>query len=243
MKIPFGLMVGSVLLISAWSSWASETMVDGIWTYTVSGGEATITAVSSTLEYMEIPSVVEHRTPNNLSILIARYPVTSIGDDVFYGCKNLWGVKVPSGVTSIGSRAFYNCSELVSVALPESVMSIGKDAFTGTGLLNDHSDGFVVIDGCLIKYKGSAPSGLTIPSDVRMIADNAFDGQAGLASITIPEGVKRIGNSVFHGCIGLKSVVIPSSVTSIGDEAFYYCHVLTSVTLPESLTSIGNSAF
>ena len=41
--------------------------------------------------------------------------VTSIGNNLLYGCNNLAEVMVPSNVTSIGTQAFYNCTKLKSV--------------------------------------------------------------------------------------------------------------------------------
>src|SRR5574344_1087926 len=51
--------------------------------------------------------------------------VTSIGNQAFYDCSDLTSVSIPSGVTSIGVQAFFNCPALTSVSIPTSVTSIG----------------------------------------------------------------------------------------------------------------------
>ncbi len=55
--------------------------------------------------------------------------ITSIGDNAFFGYKNLKSVTIPSTVTKIGKQAFYNCDNLKSVTIPKSVTTIGNIAF------------------------------------------------------------------------------------------------------------------
>ena len=50
---------------------------------------------------------------------------------VFYGCKGLTSVNIPSGITSIGSSTFNFCSSLLEVTIPSTVTSIGERAFSG----------------------------------------------------------------------------------------------------------------
>ncbi len=57
------------------------------------------------------------------------YPVTSIGDQVFYNCTKLTSITIPESVTSIGDQVFYNCTKLTSITIPEGVTSIGDQAF------------------------------------------------------------------------------------------------------------------
>ena len=85
---------------------------DGI-SYSVTGiGTCTDTEIA-------IPS-----TYNNL-------PVTTIGYQAFFGCRNLKEIVIPDSVTSIDYEAFYNCISLKEVVVPDSVTSIGESAFIG----------------------------------------------------------------------------------------------------------------
>jgi hypothetical protein len=195
---------------------------------------------------------------NNITTLVIREGVTSIGSYAFHDCSGLTGaLTIPSSVTSIGFNTFTFCSGLTSVTIPSSVTSIGMAAFMGC----------------------SGLTSVTIPSSVTSISVDAFAYCSGLTSVnvdvtnasyasengvlfskdkttlifyplgktgnsyTIPSSVTSIGEQAFSDCIGLTSVTIPSSVTSIGDLAFADCSSLTSALIPSSVTSIGHSAF
>ena len=66
-------------------------------------------------------------------------------------------------------------------------------------------------------------SGISLPQELTVIADEAFAGDQSLTAVTIPEGTQRIGKRAFAGCSNLASLSIPSSVTEIGDDAFWGC--------------------
>ena len=159
--------------------------------------------------------------PSGLTSYAIPESVTTIGYEVFSGCRDLTYVAIPESVTSIEGRAFSDCSGLTSMTIPESVTSIGDEAFSFC----------------------SGLTSVTIPNSVTSIGDMVFMRCSGLTSVTIPNSVTLIGPSAFSDCSGLTSVTIPNSVTFIGSFAFSYCSGLTSVTISESVTSIGNNAF
>lgn len=196
----------------AYETWRDSST--GItWTYSIIDGKAKIdngysaAIPSSTTGDITIPS------------MIGGYPVTSIGDYAFFHCYELTSVAIPSGVTSIGEYAFWDCSGLASVTIPASVTNIGANAFPGTKLFQECPDGFVIVDNCLIEYKGTCSGAVEVPNGVRLIADNAFS----------------------YGCRDMTSVSIPSSVMNIGYGAFSNCSSLTNMVLPFVGASRGNS--
>ncbi len=70
---------------------------------------------------------------------------------------------------------------------------------------------------------------LNIPSTVKKIANEAFEGCISLTTITIPDNVTHIWNKVFMNCKNLKSVTIGSGVERIADNIFENCTNLRDI--------------
>ena len=167
---------------------------------------------------------------------------------------------IPTGV-------FYGCKKLASISVPSGLKNVGTDAFDGTAWYENQPEGLVYIGNVLYKYKGDMPENyhITIKEGTIGIANSAFYGRCTLSSIDIPESVKYIGindftfsdgrspfynflegltySNVFRECTSLTTIDLPNGVTSIGDYVFCNCSGLTSVTIPNSVISIGPSAF
>ena len=157
----------------------------------------------------------------NLTQVIIKGGVTSIGQYAFSGCSSLISIVIPNSVTSIGQYAFRNCSNLTSIVLPEGVRSIAQNTF----------------ENC------SSLTSIVLPEGVESIGEGAFSGCSSLTSIVIPEGVTGIGDWAFENCSSLTSFVIPEGVTSIGQSVFFDCNSLTSIVIPESIILIGYNSF
>ncbi len=188
---------------------AETTGTYGDLTYSITDGAVTITECDpSASGNLTIPST------------IGGYPVTSIGDQAFYG-TSLESVTIPEGVTSIGYGAFWNCWYLNEVDLPDSLTELGNRAF----------------------YDCSGLTSIVLPEGLKVLGEYAFYGCNGLESINIPASITRISYGAFCACSSLKEVVIPEGVTYIGTYAFNSCYRLERVSFPESLTYIDSHAF
>ena len=117
-------------------------------------------------------------------------------------------------------RCFYSCNNLESVSLPEGLTTIPKESFFATKI-----------------------SSIVIPSTVKTIDENAFNGCNELTSITIPQSVTSINKNAFLSCSKLSQVTISEGCTTIGSGAFGSCPSLTSIVIPDSCTSLGESSF
>ncbi len=206
---------------------------NGIYTYSVSNGEATITDCDSNASgEIVIPATLDG------------YPVTSIGDRAFQNCTSIITVTIPDDVTSIGNWAFNNCNKLTSINIPDGVTIIDFQAFMMCSSLTDINipDGLTTIDAFAFSDCRSLKS-IKIPDSVTSIGRGAFSGCNNLASITISDGLTSMGDSVFSYCSSLTSITIPDGITIIDDSMFQNCTNLKNITIPNSVTSIGNNAF
>lgn len=57
--------------------------------------------------------------------------ITTVGDNAFYGCKNITSVTIGSKLKKIGAKCFYNCKKLKKVDLTSAskLSSVGRAAF------------------------------------------------------------------------------------------------------------------
>ena len=106
------------------------------------------------------------------------------------------------GVTYIGAWSFINMRILASVSIGKDVTEIGEFAFSCSELAT-----------------------VSLPENLKVIGESAFEYCGMLEQITIPDSVTTIEIGAFTGCYSLKKVTFGSGVTSIGDFAFGDCFV------------------
>lgn len=178
---------------------------------------ATITKYTGNEHKITIPAQVTHGA--------YIYPVSKIGDRVFYNYKYvLTSVQIPDTVTEIGSNAFYNCTSLKSVTIqnnkPSCVKKIGRQAFMFCSELTD----------------------IPILDSVTEIGSESFHQCEKLDTVTIPEGVTSVADGTFSYCYSLHTVTLPDSVTAIEERAFTGT-ALTQIHIPANVTRIETDAF
>ena len=132
------------------------------YTYTINSSTITITGYFGDGGAVSIPG----------SILVTgvNLPVTSIGDDAFYGCVELTSVVIPNSVASIGNGAFIWC-RLTNVMILNGVANIGDGAFSHCSVLTH----------------------IMIPNSVTNIGVTAFANCYSLTSVTIGNNVNNLG--------------------------------------------------
>lgn len=102
----------------------------------------------------------------------------------------------------------------------------------------------ISVDGKTFKGLPKNTSGtFIIPEGVEIIAERAFAECMNITSVKLPSSLKAIREEAFDGCYGLISIVIPDGVESIGRRSFSDCYSLTEVTLPSSLKELSEKSF
>lgn len=85
-------------------------------------------------------------------------------------------VTIPANVTVIAPGAFAQCTaakELKFEGDEENITYIGARAFNGSGIEAADEDGFIIVNGILARYTGSAET-VVVPDEVRVVAPYAF---------------------------------------------------------------------
>lgn len=94
----------------------------------------------------------------------------------------------------------------------------------------------------LVKYRGTDIN-VSVPDDVEIIAEGAFEENDDIELVVLPNSVKTIEPYAFWGCDSLEKVILGRGITEVGDFTFANCTGLTDVSIPENVRSIGIQAF
>lgn len=166
--------------------------------------------------------------------------VKTISDYVFEYNEEIRSLVIPDTTEYIGKYAFKDCVNLEKIQFGKKIKWIRVGAFQGTKWQEDVV--WPVVNGLLLAYNGKekAPS---IPKEVVMIGEGAFQENAYIEEIEIPATVEKIDCWAFAYCTGLKKAVIPDGIKDIEPYTFYECSALNQVRFPSSLETIQPSAF
>ena len=261
-------MMITMLPLSAVTAFAADTapstkhkfsVGDYEYTYTVNGGNATITdfhgPTDGQLYDITIPETLDEHTVtainryafdlcDHLRKVTIPQSVTFIGDHAFDQCKFLESVTINNAATSIGDYAFAGCNKLTTLSLGEKIKTIGNCAFENctslTGVTIPQSVtsiGYYAFEGC------TNLNPLTIKGPITSMGNYAFAGSTYLTSLTLCDDIQTIGNFAFVGSTSLKTVTLPKNLTSIGEYAFADCSELESITIPEKVETIEPDTF
>lgn len=167
--------------------------------------------------------------------------VSSIGASAFSNALNLENITIPLGVTDIGASAFSGCVNLKSLILPENAINIGNFAFSEIVCMVDMSNCRITSIGSNT-FNGYKGIGLTIPSTVNSIGENAFYNCPNLTEILVAEenaDFASINGALYTSDISVllqypagKSegiFILPSQVELIAEKALYNCQNITAI--------------
>lgn len=94
----------------------------------------------------------------------------------------------------------------------------------------------------LLKYTGTAEV-VSIPDDIKEVAEEAFAGNDNLVKVTIGGDVEKIGYRAFAECESLRTIEVGDSVVSIETAAFSNNPSLVHVSLGTNVREIGSGVF
>ena len=175
---------------------------------------------------------------DNYQYLYALRKVTVTGGTIapqaFYNCHNLTEIVLKEGVTSIGASAFYSCSLIAKMQVPDTLADVASNAFLGcTKLLKQNYIGNDENPYVILLQAEENGATLTVPAGTRVIYTKAFANiSSNVKEVILPEnGVRTICDEALAG-LTLTKLSIPASVTHMGFGVFYRCNSLRELTLP-----------
>lgn len=125
----------------------------------------------------------------------------------FKSCKNLADIQLPGGLKSIKRYCFCK-SGLEKIAFPSSMKEVGASAFMECKKLKNV---------CL--NEGLEKLGATETIDKRKWEGGVFADSA-VWAINIPSTVRRLETETFNGCRNLIGIEIPNGIEYIGQRCF-----------------------
>lgn len=188
-------------------------------------------------DYMSAAAFYGNDTLKSITI---KADITEIYDGSFCDCKKLEKVVLPDSLKSIGDRAFIGCTKLETINLPEKLDYIGYRFAWDTKWLTEKEakEKLVVILGKLISGR-KAEGKVVIPSNVKEIADYAFENNSGMTHLVVPGTCKSIGNWAIINCSKLEKITLKNGVKYIsgaGSAVIDNCPKIKAIVLPPSLT-------
>ena len=229
-----------MLIFTFAASAADNTHKSGVFTYTVTDGEVTITDCDTSAEgHIVIPETLDG------------YPVTEIAERAFSDCFKITDITIPTSIKRIGEGAFAGYYESVYVDSIDFWFNIDFGDNPLYMAENFYVDGKLLTD-------------LVVPKGVTALPDGAFHGYKSLASVTLPKSLQVLGEFCFSSCDNLESIYVDSvecwinlfaNGVAAGKNMFFYSplksktklyiggELLVDLVIPEGVTTIPEQTF
>ena len=144
--------------------------------------------------------------------------VTSVSPYAFYGCSNLEGVTVGSGVSELTYEHFRSCRSLNTIDVsPDNPYYSSID---GAVFSKDKTELVVCPAGKTDEY--------TIPNGTKTVKRYSV-ACPNITSVIIPDSVETAEEYSFNDCSKLEGVTVGSGVTQIAPRAFSGCESLKAI--------------
>ena len=150
-----------------------------------------------------------HLVAANTNISACEIPdnTVTIASNAFENCGDLSSVTIPASVQKIGHRGFLDCNGLLSVtfASDSQLKEIGASAFDGCKLTSIDIPTSVDTIGSFAFY-GNKMETVVLPEGLEVIDTKVFGDCEHLKDVTIPTTVKEIKADAFDGCSSLTTI-------------------------------------
>lgn len=221
------------------SASAYDFEADGLYFTITSLKDLTVSvdgAVNKDMDKIVIPQTVVYKGRT--------LTVTSVGDYAFYnndfsnsGFMYLQSVTLPNTILSIGENAFYGDRNLTDVVLPEQLLEIGRGAFSYTSIKDIRFPlSLTSIGESAFSY--TKLCSIALPDNIEDIPSCCFYACDSLKSIQWPKRLRSIGYRAFEGCEALTNFTIPPSVVEISPSIIWGCSNISKLTIGKGLNGL-----
>lgn len=150
------------------------------------------------------------------SVMISGQSGHIVIGNVFYLADNATAaadggvVTIPEGVTVIAPGAFAQCAavkELKFEGGEDKIAYVGARAFNGSGIEAADEDGFIIVNGILARYTGSAET-VVVPDEVTTVGSYAFG--RGVKNIVFRSNsqLRAIEDNAFTNAVDLEKIAV-----------------------------------
>ncbi len=257
-----------------------QTVTDKGITYTVTQIQSNAFIQLNELKDVNIPKTVNSigsrafSQCTSLVQFIIPAHIETIGDYAFQNCSRLEDIIIEDSqnILNLGLKVFYQ-TPIKYAYIGRSFTAKQEPYGYAESLIFQNSKSLKSIDfgkevTSIPKYAfyGCQFTTLSLPDNLTVISDDAFENCWSLESVVLPSNLERIEWAGFRGCGKLVDIQFPKSLNYIGADgfmdfageridlsetsltiiesgAFRACYNLKEIKLPESLIEIGPTCF
>lgn len=262
-----GISMAEDMIISSASE--SESYVSGNYTYTVTDGEATITAYTGSETDVVIPAQIDGIN------------VVEIGDAAFAQNTAIQSVVISNGIKRLGHGIFDECTSLSSITFSKTLEWMGRWNFDGTAIEKIRLDQTSELELDAYAFAGADKlTQIELYGNTTVMSSSTFSSCNALDTVAIGANVseKYGGDGGLHSCPNLRVItlsdnntnytlkdgvlynedmtkifcypakkggteyIMPNTVEEVPSFTFWYNRYLEKIVFSTNLTTIGNYA-
>ena len=182
--------------------------------------------------------------------------VTTLGKGAFMDCDKLNSISLGDAVSSIEDNVFYGCTALSSIEVASSNANYcsidgvlySKNLETvvccppSKPVNNIFWDKVTNIASGAFAYSREIKN-ISFPTNITSIGNLSFAYCPNLTTVVMSDELTSIGGSAFKGCPALRDVTLPGNLSELPAYCFSGCSALRSISLPNSIEIIRSAAF
>lgn len=198
-----GISMAEDMIISSASE--SESYVSGNYTYTVTDGEATITAYTGSETDVVIPAQIDGIN------------VVEIGDAAFAQNTAIQSVVISNGIKRLGHGIFDECTSLSSITFSKTLEWMGRWNFDGTAIEKIRLDQTSELELDAYAFAGADKlTQIELYGNTTVMSSSTFSSCNALDTVAIGANVseKYGGDGGLHSCPNLRVITLSDNNTN-----------------------------